>query len=176
MRHARPDYDRIQDPENKIPEDEPVFLLRACDATAAQTLEYWIGLNMQRPDCDMKMIALAKEQLGRIRRWPVKETADCMTPEYSLDHIPMKYCAMLRELLPNYAAGVTTALVFPANRGQPSIVFGTSVKDVRTRAGHRIWPAYLDATHSWWLVDVNTLKVIPRDEAISIVAGVPADA
>lgn len=29
MIHARPDYNRIQDPENKIPEDEPVFLLRA---------------------------------------------------------------------------------------------------------------------------------------------------
>lgn len=27
MLHARKDYMRIQDPENKIPQDEPVFLL-----------------------------------------------------------------------------------------------------------------------------------------------------
>lgn len=29
MKHAGEDYNRIQDPENKIPADEPVFLLRA---------------------------------------------------------------------------------------------------------------------------------------------------
>lgn len=26
MLHARDDYNRIQDPENKIPENEPVFI------------------------------------------------------------------------------------------------------------------------------------------------------
>jgi len=31
MKHAREDYNRIQDPENKIPEDEPVMLFRAQD-------------------------------------------------------------------------------------------------------------------------------------------------
>jgi len=35
MKHAREDYNRIQDPENKIPEDEPVFLLRGQDRFAA---------------------------------------------------------------------------------------------------------------------------------------------
>jgi hypothetical protein len=29
MKHARDDYNRIQDPAGLIPEDEPVFLLRA---------------------------------------------------------------------------------------------------------------------------------------------------
>lgn len=32
MRHAREDYNRIQDPAGKIHEDEPVFLMRAQDA------------------------------------------------------------------------------------------------------------------------------------------------
>jgi hypothetical protein len=45
MKHAREDYNRIQDPENKIPEDEPVFLLRAQDVTAPDVLEYWAELN-----------------------------------------------------------------------------------------------------------------------------------
>ena len=31
MKHAREDYNRIQDPDNLIPEDEAVFLLRAQD-------------------------------------------------------------------------------------------------------------------------------------------------
>lgn len=34
MKHARNDYNRIQDPEGKIPQDEPVFLLRGQDKFA----------------------------------------------------------------------------------------------------------------------------------------------
>jgi len=42
MLHARDDYNgRIVDLENKIPEDEPVFLLRAQDAVAPQVVEFW---------------------------------------------------------------------------------------------------------------------------------------
>jgi hypothetical protein len=41
MRHARRDYDRIQDPENKIPKDEPVFLLRGQDPLAPELLLRW---------------------------------------------------------------------------------------------------------------------------------------
>lgn len=41
MKHARLDYNRIQDPENKIGEDEPVFLLRAKDMFAPQTVSAW---------------------------------------------------------------------------------------------------------------------------------------
>ena len=44
MKHARKDYDRIQDPENKIPDDEPVFLIRGQDTTAPAVLRYWAGL------------------------------------------------------------------------------------------------------------------------------------
>lgn len=35
MRHAREDYNRIQDPDGKIPPEEPVFLLRGQDKLAA---------------------------------------------------------------------------------------------------------------------------------------------
>lgn len=41
MIHARTDYDRIQDPENKIGKDEPVFLLRAKDKFAPTTVKMW---------------------------------------------------------------------------------------------------------------------------------------
>lgn len=38
MRHTRSDYNRIQDPLNLIPENEPVFLLRSADENAIATL------------------------------------------------------------------------------------------------------------------------------------------
>lgn len=41
MIHARPDYSRFQDPHNKIPMDEPVFLLRGQDRFAPELLLRW---------------------------------------------------------------------------------------------------------------------------------------
>jgi len=41
MLHNRPDYNRIQDPENLIPEDEPVFLIRAKDVNSVETVMFW---------------------------------------------------------------------------------------------------------------------------------------
>ncbi len=41
MKHARPDYDRIQDPLGKIPDDEPVFLIRGQDLAGPDTLRFW---------------------------------------------------------------------------------------------------------------------------------------
>ena len=41
MKHARPDYNRIQDPENLIPNDEPIFLIRGQDEAAPATLRYY---------------------------------------------------------------------------------------------------------------------------------------
>lgn len=45
MIHAREDYNRIQDPAGKIPEDEPVFLIRAQDQVSASTVRAWAELN-----------------------------------------------------------------------------------------------------------------------------------
>lgn len=42
MRHARPDYERFQDPEGKIPENEPVFIIRGQDLAAIPTLRYYM--------------------------------------------------------------------------------------------------------------------------------------
>jgi hypothetical protein len=76
MLHARSDYNRIQDSEHKIPQDEPVFLLRAQDRTALATLAFWIEANEALPDRDPKAIALAKKHLLRFSDWPVRKTAD----------------------------------------------------------------------------------------------------
>lgn len=44
MIHARDDYNRIQDPEGKIEQDEPVFLLRAKDPLFIPILQIYAFL------------------------------------------------------------------------------------------------------------------------------------
>lgn len=41
MKHARQDYNRIQDPTGKIPANEPVFLLRGQDICATFAIQAW---------------------------------------------------------------------------------------------------------------------------------------
>lgn len=73
MKHARPDYDRIQDPEKKINDYEPVFLLRAQDETAAATVRFWASLNAHG---DPKAVELALAHARKMEAWPIKKTAD----------------------------------------------------------------------------------------------------
>jgi hypothetical protein len=90
MLHARSDYqDRIVDTatENAIPDDEPVFLLRAQDRTAADCLRYWIKLNKALITADKKAgkeitpgrrkaLVLAEAHAYKMDEWDVKKTAD----------------------------------------------------------------------------------------------------
>lgn len=71
MRHAREDYQGIQDRHGRIPDDEPVFVLRAQDATAAAVVRFWASL--QQPG-ELKDMALV--QADEMDRWPVKKIAD----------------------------------------------------------------------------------------------------
>lgn len=73
MLHARLDYMRIQDPANKIPQDEPVFLLRGQDHTAASVVRYWAFTNMEASP-DLAKLALA--HADRMDAWTTKKTAD----------------------------------------------------------------------------------------------------
>lgn len=75
MKHARIDYNRIQDPDNKIPDDEPVFLLRAQDRTAAKVVRYWAKLN-DEINGDPELVGLARKHAQRMEDWPVKKIAD----------------------------------------------------------------------------------------------------
>jgi hypothetical protein len=61
MKHARKDYDRIQDPHNLIPWDEPVFLLRAKDEAAPQTVLEWADI-AEGLGADDKIVAAARKQ------------------------------------------------------------------------------------------------------------------
>lgn len=74
MKHARSDYDRIQDPENKIPIDEPVFLLRAQDQLACMAVMFYAELcrKHQAPS----VAAKAKAHADAMARWPKKKLPD----------------------------------------------------------------------------------------------------
>jgi len=76
MKHARADYNRIQDPEGKIPADEPVFILRAQDQTAAATVRDWARRNQQIAGHDSAAVVLALKWADEMDKWPVKKTAD----------------------------------------------------------------------------------------------------
>lgn len=77
MRHARQDYDRIQDPINKIGKDEPVFLLRANDRCAPKTVLFWADLCEKAGNSEMANIA--REHVKEMLIWQ-KENG-CKTPD-----------------------------------------------------------------------------------------------
>lgn len=68
MKHARPDYDPIQDPRGLIPEDEPVFLLRAQDLTAPAVVEYWV-MKAKDAGAAKTITEAAKNQAEAMREW-----------------------------------------------------------------------------------------------------------
>ena len=75
MKHSRPDYDRIQDPAGLIPDDEPVFFLRAQDMVAPATVRVWADLAAGR-GADPEMVANARLQADAMEAWATKKVPD----------------------------------------------------------------------------------------------------
>jgi len=71
MKHMNDKFNRIQDPDGKIPEGEPVFLLRAQDKTASATLLYWALLQKN----DQKALEATWWAL-KMAQWPTQKEAD----------------------------------------------------------------------------------------------------
>ena len=80
MLHPREDYARIQDPAGLIPENEPVFLLRAQDKIAVDTVRFWAMLNKQMGG-DPKLSEMAFGHAHKMDEWPVKKLADLPTKQ-----------------------------------------------------------------------------------------------
>jgi len=78
MKHARKDYQRIQDPENKIGKDEPVFLLRAKDRLMIPTMNTWIAY-AQKAKVDKKMIQMVEDFKTEVMFW--QQENGCKTPD-----------------------------------------------------------------------------------------------
>jgi len=68
MKHARPDYNRIQDPAGKIPEDEPVFLLRGQDRAAPGAVRAYAEI-LESMGGDPVLVRQSREQAERMEEW-----------------------------------------------------------------------------------------------------------
>lgn len=69
MKHARTDYNRrIQDSENLIPRGEPVFLLRAQDSLAADTVDFWAD-RLESNGGDEDTIDAVRQHVKLMRQW-----------------------------------------------------------------------------------------------------------
>ena len=68
MKHARPDYNRIQDPAGKIPEDEPVFLLRGQDRAAPGAVRAYAEI-LESMGGGPVLVRQSREQAERMEEW-----------------------------------------------------------------------------------------------------------
>lgn len=78
MRHARADYERIQDPAGLIPEEEPVFIIRGQDVVAGDAVRAWADL-AEAVGADPALVERARTWAERMDAWPVKKAPD-LTP------------------------------------------------------------------------------------------------
>lgn len=74
MKHARPDYNRIQDPAGKIPEDEPVFLLRGQDKAAPGAVRAYAEI-LEGMGGDPVLVRQSREQAERMDAWQAEVRA-----------------------------------------------------------------------------------------------------
>lgn len=75
MKHARADYNRIQDPAGKIPDHEPVFLLRGQDKFAAITLRLYAD-EVEQGGGDPAIVAASRAQADAMDAWPKHKSPD----------------------------------------------------------------------------------------------------
>ena len=68
MEHARKDYQRIQDPEGKIPANEPVFLIRGQDLAAPEALRQY-AIEASRKGASQTLIAATLRQAREMEEW-----------------------------------------------------------------------------------------------------------
>lgn len=75
MKHARDDYNRIQDPAGLIPANEPVFLLRAKDAMAYLAVAYYAQM-IEDAGGDAEIVRRSRDQALAMREWPIHKMPD----------------------------------------------------------------------------------------------------
>lgn len=85
MKHARSDYqERIVDLAGKIPDDEPVLLLRAQDACSRNAVRAYIEA-LEADGADPRMVASMREQERRMGAWRVQHGLMGRRPDVPAD-------------------------------------------------------------------------------------------
>ena len=75
MKHAREDYNRIQDPAGLIPDDEPVMLFRAQDKHFDRVLRFYRDIVIA-DNGDPKIAEAIDKHLVLAGAWPKKKAPD----------------------------------------------------------------------------------------------------
>jgi hypothetical protein len=68
VRHAREDYNRIQDSAGLIPDDEPLFLIRGQDMAGPETLRQY-AIAASRLGASDELVLAALRQAQAMREW-----------------------------------------------------------------------------------------------------------
>ena len=74
MRHARSDYNRFQDPDGKIPDDEPVFLIRAQDICGPRAVACYAEF-AELAGADPDLVSRCRQWAGEMDRWQLERQA-----------------------------------------------------------------------------------------------------
>lgn len=76
MRTGRPDYDAaLTAPEDLIPLEEPVFIIRGQDICAADAVRDYAS-RLKLAGASPEMVDAVRTQAARMDLWPVKKTPD----------------------------------------------------------------------------------------------------
>ncbi len=78
MKHAQEKYNEVQDGSGRIPEDEPVFLLRGQDELAPSVIRYWVMCLAEntrgKPTHAQRLkIRAALDQADAMERWEARK-------------------------------------------------------------------------------------------------------
>ena len=85
MQHARPDYNRIQDPAGLIPDDEPVFPIRGRDMAAPGAVEAWANL-AEALGADTNIVTAARDHAALMRQY--QGACERKIPDMPWEHPP----------------------------------------------------------------------------------------
>jgi len=83
MRHARADYNRIQDPAGIIPADEPVFLIRGQDIAAVPTIRAY-AVFAERAGADASFANRVRMWAHEIEIWQSQRGLKVKVPDLPL--------------------------------------------------------------------------------------------
>ncbi len=75
MKHARPDYDRFQDPAGLIPKDEPVMLFRGQDKHVAKLVRLYADW-VEADGGDPEIVSRCRAHADLMDAWPKKKSPD----------------------------------------------------------------------------------------------------
>lgn len=135
MKHARADYDRIQDPAGLIPKDEPVMLFRAQDKHFDRVLRFYRDIVIA-DNGDPKIVEAVDRHLALADAWPVRKRPDM--PDEIASRKPIDVGQIWRHkergssyMILSYEARIQCSCVEKSMQNMLEAEFWVSYRDIR---------------------------------------------